>query len=212
MRPFHPFVHYLAIGRLSLSNVKHFMTFGSSFFATRPQDIRSGRVSQLIFGGLDVCLFIMICQTRAFHPFLSPAARCSLSENTEHSLPAVHCCVERSLLILQSLANRRVSFYEDMSIPSVSSHLAVHSVATWLCILVEDTPKDRFLQLDASPLSGYIKRACSLLILAVHIIHNFLFWRLEVALIVGEALIFMVCDILLCHHAWSSGPSFILFC
>ena len=49
-RAFHHFVHFLAIGRVSLSNAIHFMTFGSSFFATRPQDIRSGRVSQSIFG------------------------------------------------------------------------------------------------------------------------------------------------------------------
>jgi hypothetical protein len=78
-RAFHHFVHYLAIGRVSLSNAKHFMTFGSSFFTTRPQDIRSGRVSQLIFG----------YSTRAFHPFftvLSPVARCPFSEGAEHSL------------------------------------------------------------------------------------------------------------------------------
>lgn len=50
---------------------------------------------------------------------------------------------------------------------------------------------------------GIYQTRVLLLTLAVHVIHNFLFWRLEVVLIAGEAPIFMVCDTLLRHHAWS---------
>ena len=49
---------------------------------------------------------------------------------------------------------------------------------------------------------GIYQTRVLLLTLAVHIIHNFLFWRSEVVLIVGEAPIFMVYT-LLRHHAWS---------